>query len=211
MNDAWLAIDPVADLLSGTPSPSQVGPVSVTVRVEEPALPSNFAEETFTFDVEPDVYFTSWEGACPDGWTLTGDWQCGVPMNVGPATAYVGTQCIATGLVHDYSNLDTWAGTTATSPTIDLTGVTSPTLTFRMWVDTEGSIYDGANLQISTDGGTSLARVVNTVDAAVPAVRSAGEPAWGGHQGTLGWQLVQVDLSAYAGDLVNLRFAFQQR
>jgi bacillopeptidase F (M6 metalloprotease family) len=37
----------------------------------------------------------------------------------------------------------------------------------------------------------------------------AGEPAWGGHQGALGWQLVQVDLTAYSGKTIQLRFGFQ--
>ena len=100
--------------------------MSVTVHVEEPTLPSNFAEKTFTFNVNPDAYYTSFEGACPNGWTLTGDWQCGVPTNVGPATAFVGTQCLATQIAGHYSDLQTWAGTTATSPDIDLTGRAEP-------------------------------------------------------------------------------------
>jgi bacillopeptidase F (M6 metalloprotease family) len=37
----------------------------------------------------------------------------------------------------------------------------------------------------------------------------AGKPAWGGHQSALGWQLVQADLSAYAGQTIRLRFGFQ--
>ena len=36
-----------------------------------------------------------------------------------------------------------------------------------------------------------------------------GEPAWGGHESALGWQLVQADLSAYAGQSIQLRFAFK--
>jgi hypothetical protein len=207
-NAAWLTIDPSTGVLSGTPTAADIGSVIVTVHVEEMALPSNFAEATFSFKVLHDVYYTSWEGTCPDGWTLAGDWQCGVPTAMGgPGAAYVGTQCIGTGMTTVYSNGDTWAGTTATSPDIDLTGVSSPTLTFRMWVDTEGSIYDGANLQVSVDGGSTYA-VVTTV---VPAysLTIASEPAWGGHLGTLGWQLVHVDLSDYANQKIRLRFAFR--
>lgn len=207
MNTAWLTIDPVTGLLQGTPSAAETGPVSVTVHVEEPTLPSNFAEQTFTFTVKPNSYYTSFEGACPDGWTLTGDWQCGVPINVGPATAYVGTQCVATQIAGPYTNHQTFAGTTATSPDIDLTAASSPILTFRMWVDTEGSTYDGANLQISTDGGMTYS-VVNSVLPAYPLL-IGGQPAWGGHQSGLGWQLVQADLSAYAGQIIRLRFSFQ--
>jgi hypothetical protein len=206
-NAAWLNIDPVTGVLKGTPSAAEVGPVSVTVHVEEPMLPSNFAEKTFTFTVKPNSYYASFEGVCPDGWTLTGDWQCGVPMNVGPATAYVGTQCIATQIGGLYSNLQTWAGTTATSPDIDLPAAPSPILTFRMWIDTEGSTYDGVNLQISTDGGMSYS-VVKVVSPAYP-LTIAGQPAWGGHQSGLGWQFMQADLSAYAGQIIRLRFSFR--
>jgi Immune inhibitor A peptidase M6/Putative Ig domain len=208
VNTSWLTINAMTGVLSGTPSQAEAGTVSVTVRIEEPGFPTNFAEQTLTFIVAPDLYYTSFEGACPDGWTLTGDWHCGVPTNpAGPTAAYDGTQCISTGLTSDYSNLDTWAGTTATSPQIELTGGPSPTLTFWMWIDTEGSVYDGANLQISTDGGMTYS-VVDTVMPAYP-LTIAGERAWGGHLGALGWQLVQVDLSAYAGLFVYLRFGFQ--
>jgi hypothetical protein len=206
VNDGWLTLLPNG-VLTGTPTAAQVGPVSVTVDIQEPTLPSNFDEQTFTFNVIPDVYYTSFEGICPDGWTLLGDWSCGAPMSVGPATAYDGGQCIGTGLGTGYSDDDTWATTTATSPDIDLAGVLSPILTFRMWVDTEGGMNDGANLQISDNGGTSYA-VLNTVTPAYPLM-IGGEPAWGGHQSALGWQPVQVDLTAYSGKTVRLRFAFQ--
>jgi len=208
VNAGWLSIDAATGVISGTPTTANLGPVSITVHVEEPSQPSNFADQAFTFNVDPDLYYTSWEGACPGGWTLLGDWQCGVPTNTaGPATASAGTQCLGTGMVTDYSNNDTWAATTATSPPIDFTGVVSPTLTFRMWIDTEGGLYDGANLQISTDGGLTYS-VVTTV-MPVYSLTIASEPAWGGHQAGLGWQLVQADLTAYANKHVLLRFAFQ--
>ncbi|MEO7331406.1 MAG: choice-of-anchor J domain-containing protein [Minicystis sp.] len=205
VNAGWLSIDPVKGVLFGPAM--QTGPVTVTVHVEEPLLPSNFAEKTFTFNVNKAAFYTSFEQACPNGWTLTGDWQCGVPMNVGPATAFVGTQCLATQIGAIYSNQQTFAGTTATSPDIDLTLVQSPTLTFRMWVDTEGSSFDGANLRISTDGGMNYT-ILNNVMPPFPLM-VAGKPAWGGHQSALGWQLVQADLAAYSGQIVKLQFAFQ--
>jgi hypothetical protein len=207
VNTAWLTIDPATGVLKGMPSAAEAGPVTVTVHVEEPTLPSNFAEKTFTFGVKPNAYYTSFEGACPDGWTLTGDWECGVPTNVGPATAYVGTQCIATQIDAVYSDNQTFAGTTATSPDIDLTAAQSPILTFRMWIDTEGSKYDGVNLQVSADGGMSYS-IVNGVSPAYP-LTVAGNPAWGGHQSGLGWQFMQADLSPYVGKTIRLRFSFQ--
>ena len=76
-----------------------------------------------------------------------------------------------------------------------------------MWVDTEGSPFDGAQLQVSVDGGMSYA-VVTAPTPAYPLL-IGGRPAWGGHQAALRWQAVQADLSAYAGAVVRLRFAFQ--
>lgn len=207
VNAGWLAIDPATGMLSGTPTAADVGPVSVTVHVEEPMLPSNFADRTLTFTVNKATYYTSFEGACPNDWTLTGDWQCGAPMNVGPAAAFVGSQCLATQLTGLYSDLQTWAGTTATSPDIDLSGLIDVKLTFRMWVDTEGSTYDGLHLQISNDGGMTYS-IVDTVMPVYP-LTIAGKPAWGGHQSALDWQLVQANLSAYAGQNIRLRFSFQ--
>ncbi len=205
-NAGWLTISQTG-VLTGKPAASNVGPVTVTVHVDEPTLPSNFAEQTYTFEVLPNVYYTSFEGTCPDGWTLTGDWQCGVPVNTaGPASAFAGTQCIGTGMAVDYNNDDAWAATTATSPPITLPGVQKHTLAFGMWVDTEGFTYDGANLQISTDGGTTFT-VLSAVTPAYP-LAIGGEPAWGGHQAGLGWQHVQADLTPYTGMTVLFRFGF---
>jgi bacillopeptidase F (M6 metalloprotease family) len=153
------------------------------------------------------VYSTSFEGACPDGWTLTGDWQCGVPMTVGPATAYVGTQCIGTQIAGNYSDSQAWDATTATSPDIDLTNVGAPMLTFRMWIDTEGNTYDGANLQISTDGGMNYT-ILSNVMPTYPLIVGT-KPAWGGHMAPQDWQFMQADLTGYAGQIVRLRFAFR--
>ncbi len=209
-NHGWLSIDPASGLLAGTPAAANVGPVSVTVHVEEPSLPSNFAEKIFTFNVNDigNVLFSSnFEGACPNGWTLTGDWQCGTPTVVGPPAAYGGSKCLGTQLAGNYNYDQTWAGTTATSPPIALTNAVSPKLNLRMWVETEGGIYDGANLKISTDGGVTYSLVNNVVPAYT--LNIDGENAWGEDESSLGWQLVQADLSAYAGQTIRLRFAFR--
>ncbi|MFT3771621.1 MAG: immune inhibitor A [Minicystis sp.] len=126
---------------------------------------------------------------------------------VGPAKAYVGTQCIATQIGGNYHDNQPWAMTTATSPAIDLTGMQSPLLTFRMWVYTEGSTYDGANLQVSTDGGMTYSVISNPMPAYTLMVD--GMPAWGGNQSALGWQLVQADFTPYGNQVIRLRFAFR--
>ncbi|MBL8935584.1 MAG: hypothetical protein JNM69_13595 [Archangium sp.] len=50
-NAAWLSIDPVTGVLSGTPLVANLGPVSLTLRISEPGNPSNFAERTLAFAV----------------------------------------------------------------------------------------------------------------------------------------------------------------
>jgi hypothetical protein len=208
-NNAWLSIDPSTGVLTGTPTAAELGPVSLTVHVDEPFYPADFAEATYTFDVitpPTPAYQTDFEGTCPVGWTLTGDWECGAPTTVGPPTAYSGVQCIGTQIAGFYNNFDSYLGTTATSPPIVLPSDLPQTLTFRAWFDTEGATYDGFNVQITTDGGATNT-VVGTVTPAYN-LTVGGEPAWGGHQEALGWQLMQADLSPWIGQTVEIRFAF---
>src|SRR5262249_11509686 len=40
---------------------------------------------------------------CPNGWTLSGDWECGTPMNEGPSTAHIGSNAIATKIAGLYT------------------------------------------------------------------------------------------------------------
>jgi hypothetical protein len=209
-NDSWLSLNPSTGVLSGTPAAANEGPVLVTIRIAEPMWPANFSEETLAFDVVPlpaPAYDTSFEGACPNGWVLTGDWECGVPVNVGPAAAFTGTQCIATQIDSNYNDSQSYGSATATSPAIVLPAKPSLRVTFRIWMDTEGSTYDGVNLRISNDGGNSFF-LLNSV---APAYNLfvGGQSAWGGHQAALGWQLYEADLAAYAGQTVHLRFAFR--
>lgn len=206
VNAAWLTIDPATGVLSGTPTNAEAGPVSVTVRVEQGTLPTNYDEKTFDFVVNYAAYYTSFEGGCPAGWTLGGTWQCGVPTVAGPASAYVGSQCIATTINGNYLNSQSYGSAVATSPDIDLSSSPFPTVTWRMWVDTEGGTSDGVNLKISTDGGATY-DVLTSVTPSYP-LTVAGEPAWGAHQQNLGWQSFQANLSAYAGQVIRLRFSF---
>lgn len=210
VNAAWLTIDPMTGLVQGTPTSAELGPVSFTVRVEESAYPENFAQRTFTFSVvtlPPPPYETGFEGPCPAGWTLTGDWDCGFPSLVGPPGPYEGMQCLGTQVAGNYHDLQSFAATTATSPAIVLPSFLDYLVTFRMWVDTEGVTYDGAHLQISDDDGMTFT-VLTAVSPAYP-LTIAGQPAWGGHLSALGWQAVQADLSAWAGQTIRLRFAFR--
>jgi hypothetical protein len=206
VNHTWLTLDPVTGLLSGTPTAAEVGPVSITVRITEPGLPSNFDEETLTFDVREITFVESFDGACPAGWTLTGEFECGVPTLVGPAAAHTAPQCLGTNLDGEYSNNIAWGTTTATSPAISVPAGTGASMRFWAWVDTEGSTYDGFNVKVSVNGGAYV--VVNEVFPAYALTVNA-QPAWGGHLAAQGWQQYQVDLSAYAGSSVQVRFDFR--
>ncbi len=205
VNHAWLSINPSTGLITGTPTINELGPVTVTVHVEEVAQPSYFADKTFNFSVNQVLYETSFE-SCPDGWALTGQWQCGTPTVVGPASAYDGTNCLGTIINGNYSNDVSWGSSTATSPAISLAGASSAALSFRMWSYTEGSIFDGANLKISVNGGAWT--LVNNV---VPAynLTVGGESAWGGDMSAQGWQNVTADLSAYVGQSIQLQVSFR--
>lgn len=206
-NWQWLTIDAHTGALGGTPTTANIGAVSVEVKVEEPAVPSNFAKKLLTFNVVTAIFFEGFEGTCPNGWTLGGDWQCGTPSSVGPATAYSGSHCLATQLASNYNYSQSWTTCVATSPDIPLT-TANPKLAFRMWLNTEGSSYDGANLKVSADGGTTYS-IVNNVTPAYNLTSVGGEVAWGSDQSSKGWQLVEADLSSYVAQTIRLRFAFR--
>jgi len=153
------------------------------------------------------LFEESFDGVCPpSGWDLSGEWQCGVPTS-GPPAARSGTQCIATRLDGNYSNSQPWGTAAATSPPIDLTTATSPQLTWSVWIHTEGSVFDGTNLKVSADGGTSWLIVTAVTPPYSLTVNT--EPAWGGNLASLGWQVFQADLTAYAGQVVQIRFDFR--
>lgn len=206
-NHDWLAIDTATGVLSGTPGDAELGPVSVTVRVEEPTNLSNFAEETFDLEVMSPLFLESFEGTCPNGFTLSGDWECGTPATEGPSEAYSGMQCIGTQIDAKYNNGQAWTTATADSPPIDLTSANDPELTFRTWIHTEGKTYDGANVKVTEDGGQTWQAL--TVVEPLYDLTIDGQPAWGGDQSALGWQFFAGDLSAYVGKTIQLRFAFR--
>ena len=204
VNDGWLSIDQNGNL-TGTPTSANVGPVTVTIRQEEPTNPTNFDEVTYSFSVLSTIFIDDIEAACPGMWTLTGDWQCGTPTS-GPGSAFSGTQVIATQLAGDYSPSQTWLGTTASSMPISLAGTTSPVLRFKVWYDTEGFSFDGFNVKVSTDGGATYAIVPMVTPAYNLTVD--GQSAWGGNNQMM-WEEYTADLSSYAGQSVNIQFGFR--
>ena len=207
-NHAWLTIDPATGVLGGTPAAADVGAGTVRIRVAEPSVPWNASEATLGFDVRQLTIYAveGFESCATSGWTFGDEWQCGKPTS-GPNAAFFGTNVIATNLAGNYGGGRAWATATATSPFYDLAGAVAPTLTFRTWFRTEGRTSDGFNLKASTDGGATWS-IVDSVTPAYP-LTIAGEAAWGGDQSAAGWQQFEADLSAFAGQQVQLRFAFR--
>jgi cysteine-rich repeat protein len=208
-NHGWLNIGTNTGVLSGTPTMGDAGPVNVTVRVADASVPANYDERTFSFEVFQRLFLQEgFDAVCPPaGWTLGGDWACGTPSVVGPESARTPSNCVGTVLDGDHSPNQAWDTAVVDTPSINLTGASAPLAMFFMWVDTEGSTYDGANLKVSTNGGLSF----QTVTSVVPAynLTVGGQEAWGGHLAAVGWQQYTADLSTHAGQTIILRFAFR--
>lgn len=210
-NDGWLTIDPVTGTLSGTPLAANQGAVVVNVRATVSGVPNNYDERAFQIEVvmPATIPYTETFDANPSTWTFgTGEWGWGTPSGGGPPACHSGS-CIGTAMAGDYSNSLSWDTCTVTSPPINLAGTTSPTLTFYGWVETEGSSYDGGNVKVSTDGVS-----FTTVTAVTPAYNLTsvgGQPAWGEDYGSFQaqWYQFSVDLSAFAGQGIWIRFAFR--
>jgi hypothetical protein len=93
-------------------------------------------------------------------------------------------------------NYDTGAPNSGsiTSVPIDLGDVVGVNLSFQHYLRKEDSvIYDTARVQVSTDDGVSWE------DVYVPSHDSEGS----------GFEKVDVNLSAYAGQIIRLRFSFE--
>jgi hypothetical protein len=152
------------------------------------------------------------------GWSHSGthdQWQHGAPTS-GPGQAHSGSNLFATNLAGPYtkSGTSTNGENSLFSEEIDLSGLSSPTLSFWHWYDIytptpNNGAADGAWLEISADGGTTWQVVTpdggynNTLDEEAP--HGLG-PCWAG--ATAEWQLVRADLTPWAGATVQLRFRF---
>jgi immune inhibitor InhA-like protein len=149
------------------------------------------------------TYFEEYFETCvPPGWTLSGDWQCGAPT---PVPAYQGNNAIATIIAGDYHDSMPYATNYAQTPPIDLSTATQPVLSFRAWIQTE-PCCDGFNVKISTNGGASFS-VLENIEPPYNG-NIAGENCFIDDLSALGYRLMIVDLGAYVGQQVILRFSF---
>lgn len=129
-----------------------------------------------------------------EGWTHDGDqdeWEIGGPTAWNgpqwftyPDTAHWGSKCWGTDLDNTYNNNgDCWL----VSPEVDLTKAKSANLTFWHWHYFETD-WDFGYLEITTDGGSTWQTVATYTGAKTQ------------------WSQQLVDLNAYAGNVVQLKF-----
>src|SRR5690606_13061587 len=121
------------------------------------------------------------------GWTVNGDWQCGVPTS-GPNGSPTQTNVLATNLAGNYGANVGWGTQTATTPPFSLAGASAPVAEILVWYHTETS-WDGWNLKISTDG-TNFTTVPSVTPAYTHTISS--QSAWSGSRTS--WSVIQADL-----------------
>ena len=163
--------------------------------------------------------------------------------NAFPNVEYFGVEC-SPGIIqeatwhveNDYWTMEGYTGQGAygydsqwyqvlNTPEIDLTGATDLQLKFNVAHNVEASGgepfgydgWDGCNVRISTDGGTTW-EVLTPADTSYSYQKSSlysfgyqhlegqGIPGWVANSN--GWQEVIVDLNAYENQFVKIRFAF---
>ncbi len=141
----------------------------------------------------------------------TGDWEWGIPES-GPDQAHSGNKLWATVLDGDYSN-DTESILSMPPFTVPTEGIMQR-LTFYHWysfeMPSEEDVYDGGNVQISTDGGASW-NVISSHNGydgvAYEHNDYVGEDSvFTGSSG--GWKYEIFDLTALVGSTVEFRFLF---
>lgn len=88
---------------------------------------------------------------------------------------------------------------------LDLSGVTSATLRFWAWFRIEEG-WDHGYVAVSADGGRSWQALVGSGSSLDDPLGTAVGPSYTGDSG--GWREEMVDLSAYAGQRVLLRFEY---
>ncbi|WP_426334727.1 S8 family serine peptidase [Paenibacillus silvae] len=110
-------------------------------------------EVSIQVEVPEDIYIDSFDGNDDNGWTHSGtkdEWERGVPLT-GPLSAVSPPNVWATDLDNTYENGSNYS---LVSPVIDLTDVSSATLTFNHWYEIESG-YDFGYVEATKDGGTT--------------------------------------------------------
>jgi hypothetical protein len=156
------------------------------------------------------AYYTSDLEADNGGWVPVPvpplhSWEWGEVKTYKPGHAHSGVKCWATDLDSSYGSNARWRLTGTPISIKDIT-VTKAALCFYHWYETEAK-FDGGNVKVSTDNGTTWAIVVP--EGGYPVDKTLGlddEPSFGGASGE--WQYAVFDLSDYVGETVKVRFDF---
>ena len=128
-------------------------------------------------------------------------WEYGTPTS-GPMAAHSGSKLWATILAGNYPN-DMWCSLVTPAFTVP-TVPSGVAFSFWHWYSFE-NIFDGGNVKITTDGGTTYTLI--TPVGGYPGFMSGnpympGQAAYTGDGG--GWKKATFDLSAYEGMLVQI-------
>ena len=128
-------------------------------------------------------------------------WQWG-HATAGPPSAHSGENLWGTVLNGNYIDNASW---TLDAPEIDITSANC-LLMFYHWYNTENS-WDGGNVKISTDGGTTWTVIIPEGGYPDDSIVGLGnEPGYTANSG--GWVVAVFDLADYIGETVQLRWHF---
>lgn len=133
-----------------TPDTDYQGPDVFAYKANDGALDSN--EATASLSVGTPVLAYDFPLNVNPGWVTEGQWQFGQPQGQGgdPATAYTGLYVYGYNLAGAYS--DNLSPTHLTALPLNCTGLSRVTLDFARWLGVEAAAWDGASVEVSTDG-----------------------------------------------------------
>jgi hypothetical protein len=191
--------------------------------VDQAAIPNEAwlpLDGFFEFGVVAEGVLARFDADSPVGGIFAdGAWQSGTP-SYGVISNPSGGAIWATGLAGSYPS--TGSRSILEFPPLDLTGIDAAWLLFRHWYDTEHdgsaepgtfrdeSLWDGANVKVSTDGGFNwtVLEPVGGYDGRIKATQAnpmSGEEAWGGY--SYGWRQAVVQLPSTGDVRIALEFA----
>ncbi|KAB2860282.1 MAG: hypothetical protein F9K46_10240, partial [Anaerolineae bacterium] len=167
--------------------------VEITGGVEQIGLPTTLENESV--NQWGTNYYTLKGG--PDTQNVTIQFSGNETVPVIPTSAHSGQLAMWSNRVDDSD--------ARLTREVDLTSVSSATLTFWAWYDIE-ELWDFAYVMVSTDGGTTWTPIATdrtTTDNPFNTGYGAGYTAASGD-----WVQETLDLSAYAGQKIRLRFEY---
>ena len=207
------------------------GVVMITSSLAVFAPPAGAADVNVPFTAVTTIFAEDFElGA--SGWTSGGtasSWALGTPTAAGgPAGPWSGANSWATNLAGTYNNSEcSWVRSPpiplpAAGASVDGVEASVARLAFKHWLDIENR-WDGAVIQVSTNGGANWTIVAppggypadlqTTARRCLLGTTAATPPAQRGWSSNMSatntsWLDAEVDLTAFLGQTVEVRFAF---